>query len=130
MTHECVVWDFSCSPQRRVAVDGEMLSQGMGGMAFTQSSQGIARAGLFVDVSSTMLSALSRFTHARPFFSVAIPTLTNSHAGRRIVAVHARVVLAVWWPLGVLCLSMYTFLSRLDTQIVTAHRLSARRSHA
>ena len=76
MTHECVVWDLSCSPQRRVAVDGEMLSQGMGGMAFTQSSQGIARAGLFVDVSSTMLSALSRFTHARPFFSVAIPTLT------------------------------------------------------
>jgi len=38
-------------PQRRVAVDGEMLSQGGSGAAFTQSSQGIARAGLFVDVS-------------------------------------------------------------------------------
>jgi hypothetical protein len=48
--------DFNCffsffPPQRRVAVDGEMLSQGVSGIAFTQSSQGIARAGLFVDVS-------------------------------------------------------------------------------
>lgn len=70
MTRACVVWDFSCSPQRRVAVDGEMLSQGMGGMAFTQSSQGIARAGLFVDVSSTMLSALSLASHLRARSSV------------------------------------------------------------
>jgi hypothetical protein len=44
--------------QRRVAVDGEMLSQGMGGAAFTQSSQGIARAGLFVDVSCPLMLLL------------------------------------------------------------------------
>jgi regulator of nonsense transcripts 1 len=51
----CPHFIISFLRQRRVAVDGEMLSQGVSGMAFTQSSQGIARAGLFVDVSHALL---------------------------------------------------------------------------
>ncbi len=42
-----------------------MLSQGGSGAAFTQSSQGIARAGLFVDVRRVFILLSIVFSHMR-----------------------------------------------------------------